>query len=68
MSNELRRRIRTVFLRPVESYDLAEAARLIGVPLARLRRKVERGDRDALKVRGGCAGDAIVKPWRMFEL
>lgn len=52
---ELKRRdrIRTVFLHPVESYDLAEAARLVGVPLARLRREVERGDRDALKVRDG---------------
>src|SRR5437763_661264 len=45
-------RIRTVFLHPVESYDLPEAARLTGVRLARLQREVERRDRDAVRVAG----------------
>lgn len=45
--------IRTLFLRPVESYDLAEAARLSGMPVASLRREVERRNRDAVKTDGG---------------
>src|ERR1043165_833104 len=52
MSKELRQRIRAVFLHPEESYPLREAARLVGVPVATLRREVRTGDRDARKERG----------------
>ncbi|HUP61914.1 MAG TPA: hypothetical protein VNA69_16020 [Thermoanaerobaculia bacterium] len=45
-------RIQTLFLHPVELYDLADVARLTGMPLRKLRREVAGGYRDGLKVRG----------------
>jgi hypothetical protein len=47
-----RQRIRTVFIDRAESYPLSEVARLTGIPLAKLRREVRSGDRDAAKVNG----------------
>lgn len=47
-----RQRIRTVFLRPEESYALRHAARLLGMPVATLRRDVRAGHHDAQKQRG----------------
>jgi hypothetical protein len=44
--------IQTLFLQPCESYDLAEVARLTGIPVRTLRREVARGGHDATKVRG----------------
>jgi hypothetical protein len=45
-------RIRVIFLHPESSYGLREAARLVGVPVATLRRDVRAGYRDARKERG----------------
>lgn len=58
-----RSHVRAVFLQPVESYDLAEAARLIGVPLTTLRREVQRRDRDAVKT-----GDGWRLTWRQLAI
>src|SRR5256885_14227094 len=48
----MRQGIRALFLRPIESYDLAEVACLTGVSLRKLRRDVANGSSDAVKVRG----------------
>ena len=45
-------RIQTLFLHPVESYRLSEAARLIGVSPGVLRREAEADQRDAYRANG----------------
>jgi hypothetical protein len=45
-------RIRVIFRRRADSYDLAEVACLTGMPLRTLRREVAGGYRDAVKVGG----------------
>lgn len=49
MVNERQTHIREVFLCPLESYGLADVARLTGVPAGKLRREVRLGYRDAVK-------------------
>src|ERR1700682_3197590 len=47
-----RERIRSLFLDKSESSPLPEVANVTGMPARTLRREVERGFRDAVKVRG----------------
>jgi hypothetical protein len=47
----MRHEIRALFLRPAESYDLAEVACITGVSLRNLRRDAANGSSDAVKVR-----------------
>jgi hypothetical protein len=52
---EQKSRIRTLFLQPSESYNLAEGARLLGIAPATLRREAEDDRREEYR-----SGD----PWR----
>jgi hypothetical protein len=49
---EQKERIQALFLRPVESYRLSEAARLIGVSPGVLRREAESDQREAYRSNG----------------
>jgi hypothetical protein len=69
-----RERIRSLFLRKLDSYSLPEVARLTGTPLRKLRHEVAGNYRDGVKVRGRWrltwrqAVDVALEAWTLAEI